>query len=200
MTNREIFAKMTLTCAKVAKLQKEQNEAIEVIKDCFCKTGIMYHPANEPPPETEPKYDPCRKFRKGDKVRLVEYKGRQPFDCENYEPETAGQLCIVAEDDDAESVHLLHVWKIENKESEPNNDEREWHAFPLCSIELVTPVEELAPYFVQELLRGWAVYKDTQNDEDEICIYWNENHPNAKAAAEAECARLNAEYRKEMEK
>lgn len=27
-----------------------------------------------------PKYDPCRKFRKGDKVRLREYNGRPPYD------------------------------------------------------------------------------------------------------------------------
>ena len=50
------------------------------------------------------------------------------------------------------------------------------------------------PYTVVELLSGgYAVYKDTPTDALEVCIYWPHAHPNPRAAAIAECARLNAE-------
>lgn len=55
------------------------------------------------------------------------------------------------------------------------------------------PVEELEPYSVETCQYGYTVNKG----ELILAIYNDETHPNPKEAAEAECARLNAEYRKE---
>ena len=57
----------------------------------------------------------------------------------------------------------------------------------------LTPVEELLPYSVEESTDYFSVEKD----DAELCLYWKDKHPNPKAAAEAECKRLNEEYRKE---
>ena len=155
--------------------------------------------------EPAPKYNPYRKFREGDKVRLVEWRGRAPFDCENWEPEKAGQICIVAEDEDAERGHYLHVWKIEDMASETDEGERPWLAFPIFSLELVTPVEELEPYSVHENEYSKSA-EVRRSNPFRVCaaFYWGGESPTytreqAKEAAEAECDRLNAEYRKEME-
>ena len=67
------------------------------------------------------------------------------------------------------------------------------HSSMFVWLKLVTPVEELEPYYVKEISNGYRLMK---NDGNLLANYW-ENHPQAKAAAEAECARLNAEYRKE---
>ena len=39
----------------------------------YAKTGYQYV---DTIPSEKSKYDPCRKFKKGDRVRIVEYKGR----------------------------------------------------------------------------------------------------------------------------
>lgn len=157
-----------------------------------------------------PKYDPCRPFRKGDKVRLCEYNGRAPFDNENFEQEEAGQLCIIAENEDYENAYSLHVWKLEDMEREPDDGERPWFAFPLMFMELITPVEELEPYSITywmdtseecgrfEVVRGEQCVSIYPYGTHETRYYKKAEH--AKAAAEAECARLNAEYRKELGK
>lgn len=134
-----------------------------------------------------PKYDPCRKFRKGDKVRVVENKGRKQ--------ECSGSLATVKNDEDKNRVLITiacgGIWWVD-----------------AVYLELVTPVEELAPYTLEE---------ETAYIDDEECgmlhIYYNynggrdkvrtfyENGPESwnatKAAAEAECKRLNAEHRKD---
>ena len=141
------------------------------------------------------KCGPCRLFRKGDKVRLREYNGRAPFDNENFEKEEAGQLCIVAEDEDCENAYSLHVWKLEDMEREPDDGERPWFAFPIMFMELVTPVEEMEPYSVVEDSVSFNVVKG-----DYIPVFFCKgSHPHAKAAAEAECKRLNDEWRKGQE-
>lgn len=147
---------------------------------------------------TTPKYDPNRLFRKGDKVRLCEYNGRAPFDNENFEPEEAGQLCIIAEDEDNENAYSLHVWKLEDMEREPDDGERPWFAFPLMFMELVSPVEEQEPYRVEEDSQYWHVLYEQDGGIMTVCKFLKSYHPTAKAAAEAECERLNAEYRKEQ--
>lgn len=193
MTNREIFAKMTLTCAKVAKLQKEQNEAIEVIKDCFCKTGIMYHPANEPPPETAPKYDPCRLFRKGDKVRLVEYKGRH-F---NTDAKRMWFCTGIVTSSECEHEYIDVCVSFGNTEEDIEIDP--------AYLELVKPVEELEPYSIGKSDYNGFVNIEKNGKIIAMIPYGKELHEHkteaeAKAAAEAERDRLNAEYRKEMMK
>ena len=49
-----------------------------------------------------------------------------------------------------------------------------------------------APYTVVELHGHFAIYKDEATDANEVAIYWKNNHPDPRGAAEAECARLNA--------
>lgn len=56
------------------------------------------------------------------------------------------------------------------------------------------PVEEMEPYSVETCQYGYTVNKG----EDILATYNDEKHPHAKAAAQAECDRLNAEYRKEQ--
>ena len=132
--------------------------------------------------ETAPKYDQNRLFRKGDRVRVAEYKGRclKPFSLK------IGDVLTVSKD-------------------EPNDDtcviwckfyDRDFYLDP-AYLELVTPVEELEPYFVQGFKGGYGVFHTRLQPEAEVCHYFNDMHPHAKEAAEAECARLNAEYRKE---
>lgn len=134
-----------------------------------------------------PKYDPCRKFRKGDKVRVVEWSGRNPvlpfMDCK------LGDIGTVIKDEETTSFFVrLHL------EGKYEKD------MPYCHLELVTPVEELEPYFIKEdkIELWWEVWK---RDEEVggllVALFSTGEHPNSKAAAEAECARLNAEYRKE---
>lgn len=126
--------------------------------------------------EPEPKYDPCRKFKAGDKVRVVENKGRKQA--------CSGSLATVKQDEDENKVLITidgsGIWWVD-----------------AAYLELVTPVEELERYSVVDAHTHWDVA-----DKDMKCVatYSKLHHPNAKASAEAECARLNAEYGKEMEK
>ena len=129
----------------------------------------------------KPKYDPCRLFKKGDIVEPVERDGREVPDgapvgekCTVVESEKNGIVCIRY---DAGSEHYIHE-------------------IPYFHLELVTPVEERSPYYVGTWENMLAVYKKTQT-EDIIISMFSQSHPHAKEAAEAECARLNAEYRKE---
>ncbi len=123
-------------------------------------------------PEASPKYDLCHKFKAGDKVRVVENKGRKQA--------CSGSLATVKQDEDENKVLIAidgsGIWWVD-----------------AAYLELVTPVEELEPYSVGETTDYFSVDKD----DEELSLYWKDKHPNAKAAAEAECKRLNAEYRKE---
>ena len=135
--------------------------------------------------ETAPKYDPNREFKKGDKVRVVERHGRyQPnIPCD----ELWKGLCTVAEDEDF-CNNLVKVRSEDGREKLSHW----WY------LELVTPVEELEPYYVKNIIKGYAVCKMGAGDLDASCVFWSKYHPNARAAAEAERDRLNAEWRKEQ--
>ena len=131
--------------------------------------------------EPAPKYDPNRLFRKGDKVRLVKYKNRTPYDLENY--------CMVEEEG--------CVYTLPEDETEDGFvciDEE--HSVCVCYLELVTPVEEQEPYSVSEATVQYLVKEDNKKVVAQFCKLY---HPHAKAAAEAERDRLNAEFRKEKE-
>lgn len=132
----------------------------------------------------KPRYDPCRFFKKGDKVQprsgktvLASEYGFVTFH------ELAGQYEV--NEDEARGTVTLIV----------NGHACFVSAFAL---ELVTPVEELEPYMVETDFVDdepvWNIYKD-----GDLIVGYTSSHPNAKAAAEAECARLNAEWRKEQE-
>lgn len=124
-----------------------------------------------------PKHDPCRKFRKGDVVRVVERDGRKiiGFPVEFIQ---AGDVLTVAEDE-----NLLHV------DAFTANGSKVAVAW-LC-LELVTPVEELKPYKVVHT-RGFYSVEDKKLNI--VASYSCKLHPHAKEAAEAEGERLNDEW------
>lgn len=140
--------------------------------------------------ETAPKYAPCRKFRKGDKVELLEqWNGRHPT-VFGFNVFTPGEILTVLDDED--EMFVL----VENETYK--------QTFLTPFLKLVTPVEELEPYSVK--LRQEITVDDTypycavvDDDGNEAARFYCEQYEAGKAqkAAEAECARLNAEYIKE---
>lgn len=145
-------------------------------------------------PEEYPKYDPCRKFRKGDRVRLVARNGRNiiavNWICETNITKLKDDIFTVSEDE-----HLGYV-KLEEMtmDQEISLDV----LIPVCFLELVTPVEELEPYFVQENQNVVEVFSIDDKDVP-ATVFFKSKHKNARERAEAEKDRLNAEHRKEQE-
>ena len=131
----------------------------------------------------KPKYDPCRLFKKGDKVKLREtVKGRHTSMFVT--GLSLGKIYTVENDEFNHTVYIV-------------GDEG-LGRYSFVHLELVTPVEELEPYYVKDDGTHYVVGK--RPEEPEIVYlaeYSNDRHPHAKEAAEAECARLNAEHRKE---
>lgn len=137
-----------------------------------------------------PKYDPCRKFRKGDKVRVVEWNGRRP-QC----VALLGKETIVLRDESSLGVRIQI------------GESGESYCTPEpCFLELVTPVEELESYHLNEIYDiddGKLIgYEVARVDTRDAIFYGGENHlrtiEQAKERAEAERDRLNAENRKEQ--
>lgn len=125
--------------------------------------------------ETDPKYDPNRKFRKGDKVRVVKWNGRTSM-------RDGMDAFVVKNEDNGGMVEVsIDGW----------TNGVFYHA---CKLELVSPVEEREPYSVVDAHTHWDV---ADKNMKTVAMYSKGNHPNAKEAAEAERDRLNAEHRKE---
>ncbi len=136
---------------------------------------------------TQPKYDPCRLFRYGDKVTPRLVNGR---DFNSLAEEYRGKILTVTRDEE----------KYDNVFVEYGGDE---FTIDPAYLQLVTPVEELEPYSVHEseVIQGFDIVRD------KLCVMtfpfgekengWYYNRLAAKVAADAECARLNAEHRKE---
>ena len=133
-------------------------------------------------PVEKPKHDPCRLFKKGDIVEMDTH-GRDIAASMKSSGVALGKRYTVTEDenntgyvsfigDDGIEHHSMFFW-----------------------LKLVTPVEELEPYFVVDAHTHWHIAKDDGNSST-VAIYSNTNHPHAKESAEAECDRLNAEWRK----
>ena len=136
---------------------------------------------SEPPTSagSPSKYSPLRRFRKGDRVRVVAWQGRSPG-CSAL----LGKITTVLHDEHEFGVRI----QIGEGESYCTPD--------ACFLELITPVEELEPYEVTESTDYFAV--ENRSKCDEVATFWKEWHPNPKEAAETECARLNAEHRKNL--
>ncbi len=140
---------------------------------------------------SQSKYDPCRLFRIGDIVKRRTVDGRT-------DPDVPEGIDLTVTTGEAKYGNV--------RVQEPNGRSIVTKA---VFLELVTPVEELEPYILEE---------ETAFADDEPCgiihIYYNynggrdkvrtfyENGPESwnatKAAAEAECKRLNEEHRKEQ--
>lgn len=134
---------------------------------------------------TKPKYDPCREFREGDKVRMVMRDGRQPY-------------CTRMHEHIVPSDTIGTVVKCELNgfvAVEYNNGYKPVVHFSF--LELVTPVEA-EPYFISE---GAGIIELYKKSHDEVVRTWFYDAVKAGVEAlneaEAECARLNAEWRKE---
>ena len=131
---------------------------------------------------------PCRFFRKGDEVRVVnERAGRIPPLCGDIEP---GGVYIVSDDEDGGDV-MLAV-----------NDS--FGCIDWFWLELVTPVEAMEPYVTCEnVLMSCIEVRNCRTNKVEAVFYYGEGHAYTfDSAAYASCAerdRLNAEWRKERE-
>ena len=140
----------------------------------------------------ESRYDPCRKFKKGDIVVPKLVNGRS-FS-EQLDP-LIGEKCVV--ECDEEIYNLVDIC----------HDNRHYDIDP-AYLELDTPVDVLEPYSVKERTEFSGdemygvihIYYNYNGDRDKVRTFY-ENGPESwnatKAAAKAECDRLNAEYRKE---
>lgn len=132
-----------------------------------------------------PKHDPCRLFKKGDLVRVVEWNGRHFHDRDYGVDIETGCVARIyeSEKDDPKKCAVKVAYR------------QYWFTVPTCFLELVTPVEELEPYIIREYADFYAVEKDGA----QYSIFFKGSyHDNAKAAAETECKRLNDEWRKEQ--
>lgn len=139
-----------------------------------------------------PKYDPCRLFRKGDKVRVVERDGRDYIDFDPYTSIQKSEIYTVLENEE----EVIDGGCVGIRIGKGNVE----YEIPFYYLELVTPVEELERYVVEPGDVAWFVVdKKHESGEINVVMYMCALHPHAKEAAEAECARLNAEHRKEEE-
>lgn len=141
---------------------------------------------------TTPKYDPYRKFRKGDIVEPCQVKGRWFGTAWK---NRRGIRFTVTKDEDEEGV----MWVDDPDSLHPKDVEAVF-------FQLVTPVEEMEPYRVKLRQEGsfpdtYPYYSVIDHDGNEVARFYNEHYEAGKARerAEAERDRLNAEYRKEKE-
>jgi hypothetical protein len=140
--------------------------------------------------KSAPKYDPCRKFRKGDKVRFKEYLGRRSL------AHTDEYITL-----DRDEKHGQCFWTGVSA----TGDIWSRNAY-FCYLELVEPAEELVPYYIErrgEKEGGWCYIVYKHGGYAESTFYFgacrSRNEAEAKEAAEAERDRLNDEWRKEQE-
>lgn len=134
--------------------------------------------------EPAPKYDTCRLFRKGDKVRVVEWNGRKYYD---YDHHTELKTGCIAE-----------IWENEKDEQEEGfvsvMFEEHIRCVPPCYLELITPVEEIEPWVIDEGdPHFWGIVKIA----GKFPVMLPRDYY-TREQAEAECERLNAEHRKEQ--
>lgn len=153
-----------------------------------------------PTAQDTPKYDPFRLFRKGDKAKPRIINGREipkmPLDV---------IFTVTGDEDEYGAVPVEYMSPVRGLLTSTTV-----HAVWL---ELVTPVEEKERYVLihNKLEKYYDVcWKDDDEPDGRTGrtrvrnTYWYHNPPmtytqqEAKAAAEAECARMNAEWRKEQ--
>lgn len=140
---------------------------------------------------TSSKYDPCRLLRKGDKVQVKRRDGR----CNGKDGEYLREaFCTVIEDETRnELVRVLHNCT-------------EYRLDP-AYLELIDPVEELEPYYLDTVTtddnytKPYFVIATRKHGYRIRTFYANvfETIEQTRAAAQAECDRLNAEYREELQ-
>lgn len=123
------------------------------------------------------------KIKRGDRVKVVERFGFKPWSI-NWDNELEPSEAIW-DVDEVDSYGFAQI-------SRPG---RAHESVFFIFLKLVTAKEELEPYSVTYDNKFYHINK--HGEEASIAVYSEARHPNAKAAAEAERDRLNAEYRKE---
>lgn len=142
-------------------------------------------------PVEQPKHDPCRLFKKGDRVRIKrEINGRKlnhVFVNFSYD-----QTYTVVQDEE-QKENQSGLVKIINETG---------HTFTgsFYELELVTPVEELEPYSMLENVPSNSIeVRDMRTNKVEAIFYFGKDHAytfvQAATRAEAERDRLNAEWK-----
>lgn len=140
-----------------------------------------------------PKHDPYRWFKKGDKVQPRKVNGRCPFgvDITDSKPRHMDFGATVQEDEDQYGMVRVNTLRGDIK----------IHSYFL---ELITPIEDLLPYSVEAHEEGECGCFEVMQGKQCVSIYPYGTHETryykkseqAKEAAEAECERLNEEWRK----
>lgn len=141
--------------------------------------------------KSPPKHDPTRLFKNGDRAEVVERHGRT-ITCFPAGRIKEGDIVTVAENEAGDAfIKVL-------------TEDGHKMMIPWFVLELITPVEELEPYYVErqgETSGGLCYTVRKPGGYVESTFYFggcrSRDEQQAKAAAEAECDRLNAEYRKE---
>lgn len=121
------------------------------------------------------KYDPNRRFRKGDKVRVVEWNGRIPLYLKPY-------------------INTVHPVSFDEDINGYIRIEGDIEIANVPYLELVTPVEELDLYFVLDSPNTYNVCK---RGEPGFAATFYKKHPLARKKADEYCEALNEEIRKE---
>ena len=145
---------------------------------------------------SKPKYDPCRPYCEGDEVKIVMNKGRH-FDSDAERM----YLCKgIVTSDEVRGDYINVRVTFGNSEEDIEIDQ--------AYLELVTPVEELEPFYVSTnidcstctIFRRMGakklVYSSYYFVHGEGCSNAVLGITEAKAAAEDACASLNAEWKK----
>lgn len=144
-------------------------------------------------PPDKPKYDPCRRFRKGDLVTPKKVNGRSSRGVN-------GEIYRVYQDELESGCEIKLVM----------DGCIGYVPVDAAYLELVTPVEKMWPYKVEKKLGRYIVYYQDPDEDgmtgrvyEKAAFYFG--HPKqytedeALAAAETELERLNDEWRKEHE-
>lgn len=193
-------AKTTKSCKTMEELEKTARELILAITEKTLKSlkdkGLLKEPSKLQmlcsSPEMKslikklstPKYDPNRKFRKGDIVKPCQVKGRwQSITWKG----CSGIHFTVTEDEDEDGIVSIK-----------DPDCKLPSITSAVFLELVTPVEELEPYTISEGAGIIEVYNEKR--EAVKAWFYDDVKAGVKALAEAEAERdrLSDEWRKEQ--
>lgn len=174
-----------------AKFNSVKATGVDVTHGCI--SHLLPFNKLYPVPE-QPKYDPCRKFKEGD---IVDYRRVYGRDYDTVPDPGDYKLARVISSENAEDgmvgVEFIAAY----------GGEDVYFYVPWFHLELVTPVEELETYSIVVQPEGYhcvRIMKEKRihssfpfGEEECVCRTLEE----AKAAAETECKRLNAEHKKE---
>lgn len=139
--------------------------------------------------EATPKYDPCRLFKKGDKVRVKRFNGRTPRFENAMGMLDFDKVFVVEQDEEKPSYHnMINI-----------GSDFLHGAIHVSHLELVTPVEELEPFFVgtEASLTERCIYLKTPDSVYLVAQFHEDIY--SREYVQAECDRLNEQHRKELE-